>query len=360
MVTDYRNAVLRAFVIAGLCVTAGAALADAVDKEIRAEMHQRHVPGLALAVVRNGKVVRAQGYGFANLELNVPVTPKTVFSLHSVSKQFCATGIMLLIREGKVKLDDPVTKYFPECSPAWDAIKVEHLLNHTSGIPDYLNEDLKLNLADNAPDSAVPGAVARLPLKFTPGSKFAYCNTGFLMLGQIIHQLTGHPDPIFLADRIFKPLGMTSSRTSSQADIIPNRAARYDWKDGHFINGRPPSTVDEIGDGGMLSSVLDLCKWDAALYTSKILTSAEKRQMWTPGPYDPEEKAHYGLGFFLDSYNGHRRVWHYGAGFSGDRSVIARYVDDKVTVIILVNGGEPKLPSLVNQIASHYLSAKKH
>ena len=341
--------------LAGLFATACAAFADAVDTELRAEMHLRHVPGLALAVVRNGKVIRAQGYGFADLELGIPVTPGTVFSLHSVSKQFCATGIMLLIRDGKVKLDDPVTKYFSECSPAWDAIQVKHLLNHTSGIPDYLNEDLNLKLPDNAPDTAVPGAVAKLPLKFPPGTKFAYCNTGYLMLAQIIHQLTGHPDPVFLTDHIFKPLGMSSSRTSSQADIIPNRAARYDWKDGHFINGRPPSTVDEIGDGGMLSSVLDLAKWDAALYSDKILTADEKRQMWTPGPYDDEEKAHYGFGFFLDSFNGHRRVWHYGAGFSGDRSVIARYVDDKVTVIMLVNGGEPKLPALVNRIAAHYL-----
>ena len=334
---------------------AGAAFADAVDTEIRAEMHKRHVPGLTLAVVRNGKVIRAQRYGFAQLELNVPVTPNTVFSLHSVSKQFCATGIMLLIRARKIKLDDPVTKYFPKCSPAWDAIQVKHLLNHTSGNPDYLNEDLNLNLPDNAPDAAVPGAVAKLPLKYAPGNKFAYCNTGYLMLGQIIHQLTGHPDPVFLTNRIFKPLGMSSSRTSSQADIIPNRAARYDWKDGRFINGRPPSTVGEIADGGMLSSVLDLSKWDAALYTDKILTANEKRQMWTPGPYDDEEKARYDFGFFLDSFNGHRRVWHYGAGFSGDRSVIARYVDDKVTVIILVNGGEPKLPGLVNTVAAHYL-----
>jgi CubicO group peptidase (beta-lactamase class C family) len=323
-------------------------------------MHKWHVPGLALAVVRNGKVVRAQGYGYANLELGVPVTPNTVFSLHSVSKQFCATGIMLLIREGKVHLDDPVTKYFPETAPAWSGITVKMLLNHTSGIPDYLNDNLKLDVPDNAPDSVIPGAVSKLPLKFTPGTKFAYSNTGFLMLAQIIHQITGRPDPEFLSNRIFKPLGMASSRTSSFSDIILNRAQRYDWKDGHFINGRSPSTVDEIGDGGMLSTVLDLAKWDAGLYTEKILTSDEKRLMWTPGPYDDEEKAHYGFGFYIDNPNGHRRVWHYGAGMSGQRSVIERYVDDKLTVIILVNGGEPLLPGLASQVAARYLKGGYH
>jgi CubicO group peptidase (beta-lactamase class C family) len=348
---------LRTLVFAGLLLQAGRSFADAVDNEIRSEMHKRHIPGLALAIVRNGKVIRSKGYGFANLELGIRATPDTVFSLHSVSKQFCAAGIMLLIRDGKIKLDDPVTRYFPECSPAWDAIQVRHLLNHTSGIPDYLNEDLKL--PDAASDSAIPGAVSKLPLKFAPGSKFAYSNTGYLMLALMIHQLTGRPDPEFLRERIFKPLGMASSRTSSQADIIPRRAARYDWQNGHFVNGRPPSTVPEIGDGGMLSTVLDLARWDAALYTDRILTAGEIRLMWTPGPYDEEEKAHYGFGFYLDSFNGHRRVWHYGAGFSGERSVIARYVDDKVTVIILVNGGEPKLPALVNRIAAQFLNDRK-
>lgn len=331
------------------------ARADALDTDVRAAMHKWHVPGLSLAIVRDGKVIRLGSYGYANLELGVPVTPDTVFSLHSVSKQFCATGIVLLVRDGKVRVDDPVTKYFPETAPAWDEITVKMLLNHTSGIPDYLNDSMKLDIPDNAPDSAIPGAVSKLPLKFKPGTKFAYCNTGFLMLAQIIHQITGKPDPVFLANRIFKPLGMTSSRTSSADDIIPNRSQRYDWKDGHFINGRSPSTVDEIGDGGMLSTVRDLARWDAGLYTEKVLTNTEKHLMWTPGPYDDEEKAHYGLGFFLDSFKGHRRVWHYGAGFSGQRSVIARYVDDKLTVIMLVNGGEPILSKFVNQVAARYL-----
>lgn len=325
-----------------------------VDTQIRAAMHKWHVPGLSIAVVRNGKVIKAKGYGFSNLELGVRATPNTVYSLHSVSKQFCAAGIMLLVREGRVRLDDPVTKYFPEGAGVWDGITVRHLLNHTSGIADYLNDDLKLNLPDDAPDAATAVAMAKLPLNFKPGARFSYSNTGYLLLAQIIHQLTGKPDPAFLTDRIFKPLGMTSSRASDYKALILHRAARYDWKDGHFVNGLPPSTVPEIADGGMLSTVLDLAKWNIALDGERILTADEKRRMWTPGPVTDEGQSRYAFGFFMDTYKGHRRIWHYGAGFSGQRSVIARFPDDKVTVILLVNGGKPLLTRLVNDVAEHY------
>lgn len=344
----------RAVVVACVLLTAPVR-ADVVDDQIRDVMHQTHVPGLSMAVVSNGKVIRAQGYGFANLELKVPATPETVYSLHSVSKQLCATGIMLLVREGKVGLDDPVTKYFPGTSPAWDGISVRHLLHHTSGIPDYLNDGLNLNLAADAPDSAIPPAVARVPLKFKPGEKYSYSNTGYVMLAQIIHQVTGKPDPVLLAERVFKPLGMTATRNSDSKAIIPNRAARYVWRAGTFANGAPPADAEEIADGGTLSTVLDLAKWDISLYTDKILTEAERKQMWTPGTVTDPAGCKYGFGFFCDTYKGRPRIWHYGSSGIGQRAVVARYPDDKLSVILLVNGGEPVLTRLVNQVADHYL-----
>lgn len=340
---------------ASAIATTGAAGADTVDNLIRDVMQKTHVPGLSMAIVRDGRVIRAQGYGFANLESKTPATPETVYSLHSVSKQFCATGIMLLVREGKVGLDDPVTKYFPEGKGVWDGITVRHLLHHTSGIPDYLNDDLSLKIPPDAPDSAVPLAVAKVPLKFKPGEKYAYSNTGYVMLAQIIRQVTGKPDPSFLADRIFKPLGMKATRNADSKVIIPHRAARYAWKDGHFTNGTPPADAEEIADGGMLSTVLDLAKWDTSLYTDKVLTAEERTEMWTPGKVTDPAGCKYGFGFFVDTYKGRPRIWHYGSSGIGQRAVIARYPADKLCVILLVNGGEPVLTRLVNQIADNYL-----
>ncbi|HEY3413607.1 MAG TPA: serine hydrolase domain-containing protein [Armatimonadota bacterium] len=347
------SSLFAAAVLAGALSAPGHA--DRVDDLIRNVMHKTHVPGLSMAIVQNGKVIRAQGYGFANLELKAPATPETVYSLHSVSKQFCATGIMLLVRDGKVGLDDPVTEYFPGTSPAWDGITVRHLLHHTSGIPDYLNDNLNLNLEPNAPDSAIPPAVARFPLKFKPGEKYAYSNTGYVMLALIIHQVSGAPDPVLLADRVFKPLGMTATRNANSMAVIPHRAARYVWNAGVFVNGAPPGDSAEISDGGVLSTVLDLAKWDISLDTDKVLTAAERRQMWTPGTVTDPSGCKYGFGFFVDTYRGRPRIWHYGSSGVGQRAVIAQFPKDRLSVILLVNGGEPVLTRLANQVADHYL-----
>jgi CubicO group peptidase (beta-lactamase class C family) len=337
---------------------AASARADALDDLVRAQMHRQHIPGLAFGVLKNGRLVRAGGYGFANLEWHVPATPDTVFSLHSVSKQFTAAGILLLVERGKVGLDDPVSRYFNGTPEAWKGITVRHLLTHTSGLPDYLN-GLGLNLPDDATDEDTVRALMKLPLDAAPGEKWAYCNTGYLMLGLIIRKASGVSATDFLRQNIFAPLGMTSSRAVSQTDVIPRRASKYVWKGGRWINAEFPFETEQISDSKMLSTVHDLARWDAALTSGRILSHQSRQAMWTPVRLNDGKTADYGFGWFLDAWQGHRRTYHMGASFNGNRTYITRFPDDGLSVIVLTNGGTPVFKDLANGIAGFYVPALK-
>lgn len=326
--------------------------ADAVDDFVRNNMAKQHIPGLSLAVVKAGKVIRAQGYGYANLELHVPATPKTVYVLHSVSKQFIAAATMLLVEQGKIGLDDPASKYFPDAPEIWKGVKVRHLLSHTSGIKDYLN-DVNLDLPDAATQMDTLHAVMKLPMNFQPGGKWSYNNTGFLMLALIIRQVTGQTTTEFLTEHIYRPLGMSSSRANSKTDIIPNRSSKYIWAKDRWVNAEFPYTVEQIAAGGMMSTVLDLAKWDASLYTNKILKKSSRDLMFTAVRLNDGSRANYGFGFFVKDYSGHRMVWHYGST-DYKRTNISRFIDDKLTVIVLTNGGDPDVNGIAKGVAGIY------
>jgi CubicO group peptidase (beta-lactamase class C family) len=346
-----RQFLISAVALAALAVFASPACrADKVDDFIKDHMAKEHIPGLSLAVVKDGKVARAQGYGFANLELKVPASPETVYILHSVSKQFVATAAMQLVEQGKLGLQDPVSKYFPDAPEMWKDVKVWHLLSHTSGIKDYLN-DVNLDLPDGSTQMDILHAVMKLPMNFQPGEKWSYNNTGFLMLAQIIHQITGQTTQEYLKEHVWGPLGMTSARASSKTDIIPDRASYYLWRKDHWENGEFPYTTEQIGAGGMMSNVLDLAKWDASLYTSKILSDASRSQMFTPVTLNDGSKAPYGYGFFVKDFSGHRMIWHYGAT-AFLRTNISRFIDDKLTIIVLTSGGAPKINDIAQGVAA--------
>jgi CubicO group peptidase (beta-lactamase class C family) len=329
---------------------APACRADRIDDFVQDHMKKEHIPGLSMAVVRDGKLVRAQGYGFADLELNVRASDRTVYILHSVSKQFVAAATMQLVEKGKIGLQDPVSKYFPDIPETWKDVKVWHLLSHTSGIKDYLN-DVNLDLPDGSTQMDILHAVMKLDMNFQPGDKWSYNNTGFLMLAQIIRQVTGQTTQEYLKEHIWTPLGMTTARASSKTDIIPNRASYYLWRTDHWENGEFPYTTEQIGAGGMMSDARDLAKWDIALYTNKILSEASRKQMFTPVTLNDGSKAPYGYGFFVKDFSGHRMIWHYGAT-AFLRTNISRFVDDKLTVIILTSGGAPKVNDIAQGVAA--------
>ena len=228
--------------------------------------------------MRDGHIAKAQGYGFANLELRSPATKETVYEIGSTSKQFTATAIMMLVEEGKVRLDDTITKYFPEAPQAWSRITIRHLLTHTSGIQNHVAvphwlDVFRTNLAfeTTPPRDELLKMFFKLPLEFQPGETWAYDNTGYYLLGIIIEKASGKSYWQFLDERIFKPLGMNATRSTDPQPIVRNRASGYEWKNDHFENRPVLLPAIAFSAGSLLSSVEDIAKWDAALYTEKLL-----------------------------------------------------------------------------------------
>ncbi len=195
-----------------------------VTDYVKAEKQRQHIPGLSLLVVRNGQIVFAEGFGLANVELQVPVKPETVFQSGSVGKQFTATAVMMLVEEGKIGLDDPLTKFIADAPAAWKEVTVRELLSHTAGFGDYPKD---FNFRKDWREDELLNVVEGIPLAYPPGTKWEYSNLGYLTLGILIHRVTGEFYGDFLQTRIFKPLGMESTRIISEADIVPHRSAGY-------------------------------------------------------------------------------------------------------------------------------------
>ena len=245
------------------------------SKYVRSEMQRQHIPGVALLVSRGGKIVQAEGFGLSNVELQVPVKPETVFQSGSVGKQFTATAVMMLVEEGKVGLDDPLTKYFPDAPSTWKEVTVRELLSHTAGFGDY---PAKFNFRKDWTEAELLKLVEGIPLAYPPGTKWDYSNLGFLTLGILIHRVTGEFYGDFLQQRIFHPLDMQTTRIISEADIVPNRAAGYRLVKGELKNQEwVAPMVNTTADGSLYFSILDLAKWDAALYTEKLLKALKPR-----------------------------------------------------------------------------------
>ena len=330
---------------------------DAVDDYIRAELAKQHIPGLALLVSRAGRVIRAQGYGLANVELQVPVKPETIFQSGSVGKQFAATAVMMLVEEGKMGLDDPLTKYFPDAPATWKQVTIRELLSHTAGFTDYPKD---FDMRKDYTEADLIKIVEGIPLAFPPGTSWDYSNLGYLTLGIVIHKVTGEFYGDFLQERIFRPLSMSTTRIISEADIVPNRSAGYRLVKGKLKNQEWVSpTLNTTADGSLYFSILDLAKWDAALYTEKLLKRASLEQMWTVAKLSNGQPniGHYGFGWSIETKNGHHVVQHQGA-WQGFKTEISRYVDDKLTVVVLVNLDDARLLTLVDKVAEMYLGDK--
>jgi CubicO group peptidase (beta-lactamase class C family) len=303
-------------------------------------MQKRRIPGLALAVVKNGVVVKTHGYGIANLETDTPVTPETVFELASITKQFTAAAIMLLVEDVRVGLDDRISKYLDDTPSAWEKITVRHLLTHTSGLPTIGNDFKGLVWTFRVSTADMYAAARRDPLEFTAGDKWQYSDVGYFLLGMIIESASGRKYGEFMTERIFRPLGMTATTIMNQRAIIKHRARGYTLFNGELINIRRDVQIELPSHVGIFSTVLDLAKWDAALYSQKLLKQSSLAQMWTPVSLNNGKTYPYGFGWEVKEQRGHRIVGH--TGQTGTE--MTRFPDDSLTIIILTNLGSMAIP----------------
>jgi CubicO group peptidase (beta-lactamase class C family) len=331
-----------------LLVSSHVAAADPVDDIVNAELKRQGLPGVSVAIVREGKVVKADGYGLANAELNVRATPQTVYQIGSVSKQFIAAGIMLLVQDGRMGLDDKASTYLAGTPAAWQAITVRHLLTHTAGI---INEPPAFDPFKIQSDADLVKSAYAAPLLFVPGTDWTYSNTGYFALAEIIRVVSGEPWDAFLQKRLFQPLAMTATRTTTM-EMVPNRAGGYAPANGKMSNAAPILPVRP--SGAFLSTVLDLAKWDAALSAGSLLSTATLNQTWTPVRLNGGGTSAYGFGWQVDAVAGHKRVHHSGT-MPGFRATIQRYLDDKLTVIVLANAGNSDPGSIARLIAESYI-----
>jgi CubicO group peptidase (beta-lactamase class C family) len=318
--------------------------ADEIDDSVKAQMDRRHIPGLALAVVREGKMMRAHGYGWADLELNVAVTTETVFEIGSITKQFTAVAILMLVEEGKLGLDENIRRYLDGLPEAWNNITVRHLLTHTSGLKSY-NNLRGFEASKHLNCEQFIKALSEFPLDFPPGESWSYCNSGYNLLGFIIEKASGQSYWQFLDRRIFRPLGMTNSQSRDLRTIIPNRASGYEMEKERWIN-RDSDLTDVFAAGAIVSTVLDLAKWEAALDSRRLLKRSSFDQMWTPVRLNSGKTYPYGFGWRLDDDRAHKNIGHSGST-SGFSSSLQRFPDDKLTVIVLCNSGEQGVASAV-------------
>jgi CubicO group peptidase (beta-lactamase class C family) len=326
------------------------AAADELDDYVRGEMARAKIPGVAVAISRGGNVVRAQGYGLANVEHQVATKPETVFQSGSVGKQFTAMAVLMLAESGKLSLDDPISKHFPGSPAKWRPITVRHLLTHTSGIKDW--EGLKyLDLRRDYTEDELVKIAMGLPLDFPPGTQWSYSNTAYVLLGILVHKASGQFYGDLLQDRVFRPLGMTSTRIINEADIVPNRAAGYVLEKGILKNQEWVSpSLNTTADGSLYLTVLDIAKWDAALYGSSLVRPETLKQAFMPVRLANGSSHDYGFGWDLNEQRGHRLIEH-GGSWQGFRSAIARYVDDSLGVFVLANLAEAEPETMAHVIA---------
>lgn len=316
----------------------------AIDRYVTAEMVRQRIPGLALGVYRHGYPLYVKGYGQADIEWQVPVTADTRMQTGSLGKQFTATAIMRLAEQGKVDVDASIRTYFPEAPSSWQPIKVANLLSHTSGIGIY-----------DTPERTAPGgafdyhkdyteeqlakAIVALPLDFPVGTDWRYNNTNYVLLGILVHRITGKFYGDYLHDEFFAPLGMRATRVISDTAVIEHRASGYEIKGGELRNQEWVSpTFNATADGTIYTTVEDMARWDRALTDDTLLKPASLRRMWTPFRLTNgrENSKRYGFGWWVDEVNGHRLIEHSGA-WQGFTSEMARYPDDGLTVTVFVN-----------------------
>jgi CubicO group peptidase (beta-lactamase class C family) len=333
---------------------AGPVPAETIDKIGAAVMEgidQKTVASIAVGIVKDGNLVLARGYGFADLENDVPATAESVYRLGSITKQFTALAIMQLAEQGKLTVDDELTKFLPDYPTAGHKVTVHQLLNHTSGIKSYtsLKEFFKQARNDFSHDELL-AMFKNEPFDFEPGAKWQYNNSGYYLLGMIIEKVSGQKYSAYLEDHIFKPLGMTATRYGHLRPLIRHRAMGYKLMLGQLINDDPMSMDAPGAAGALVSNVLDLIKWHQALESGMLLKSESFEAMYRETKLPDGKTQPYGYGWGLGELAGHRKLSH-GGGINGFSTMIARYPSDRLAIVLLSNTAGSNMGALETHIA---------
>ena len=333
--------------------------ADITDDWAQSQMRERHIPGMIIGVYRHGKAIKIGTYGYADLEQKTPVRRNTIFEICSITKQFTAAAILLLCEDGKVNLDDPVTKHLPEIPSSWSAVTLRSLLTHTSGIDDGAFD---FDFPELPFSEAIKKVTVKVPV---PHRRWEYSNMGYWLLSNVVARASGKPYFQFLQERIFDPLRMKDTHPNQRDTVMERRARGYRWNPALKTEVNAPMLTDSIGTGagGLVSTVDDLNRWSEALKHGTILKPASRSAMLEPARLGNGDTAWpdgmatrgYGLGVFLSGTEQHRVEKHSG-GWADASAQLTRFLDDDLTVIILTNyGGWDVRPFVGEVIATEYL-----
>jgi CubicO group peptidase (beta-lactamase class C family) len=346
----------RKHILIATCLLAAVAvradeLAARLDECMSGLAEQGRFSGSVL-VGHDGRVLLAKGYGFANLELDVPNTPQTKFRLGSITKQFTAMAFMQLEEQGKLKVEDPISKHVPQCPEAWQKITIHHLLTHTSSIPDFTSfPDYVPTMNQRSPVSITVERFKNKPLNFTPGEKYQYSNSGYVLLGYILEKVTGQEYGDYVEQHIFRPLGMRDSGYDSFTAIFRHRASGYMRRGGQPVNAQYIDMTIPHAAGGLYSTVEDLYRWDQALYTDKLVSKKSLERIFSPF------KSDYAYGWIVTKRDNRRYIGH-GGGINGFSTSINRYPDDKVCIIVLSNMEGSVVGTAARELAAIVLGEK--
>lgn len=324
------------------------------------EWNNQETPGCALGIIKDGELIYAKGYGLANMEYDIPISPSSVFRIGSTSKQFTAACIVLLAEKGKLNFDDNLKSIFPDFPDYAEEITVRHLLNHTSGIRDYLQLAYLKGLGEHdyyTDDNVMEWLVNQSDLNFKPGEEYLYSNSGYWLLGQIVKKVSGMNMADFALKELFEPLEMKSTHFHNDHNkIVKNRATGYaPTENGNFKISM--TTLDMIGDGGIFTTINDIKKWDDAYYGSDVLSREFWKEMTRQGVLNNGEIINYASGLMIGKYKGLNTIRHGGA-FVGFRAELLRFPDEHLTIAIFANRADANPTGKANQVADLLLKGK--
>ncbi|TAG03670.1 MAG: class A beta-lactamase-related serine hydrolase [Betaproteobacteria bacterium] len=348
------NLILIVAVLLAGCSLLPRQSAQRIDSVIAGEMAKQRVPGLAVGVVQRGEVIRAAGFGLANVEHAVPVKNTTVFQSGSLAKQFTAVAVMLQVEDGKLALDDSIAQYLPEAPVTWQPITVRHLLTHTSGIPNY--DESTLDYRKDYTEEELARVAFGRPLEFSAGSRWNYSDTGYMLLGAIVRKASGQFYGDVLRDRVFAPLGMTTARVISEEDIVINRASGYRLV-GEALKNQEwvAPKLNTTADGSLYLSLQDWLIWEQVLRKRAVLRTTSWEQVFAPVRLNSGKTYPYGLGWEFND-EGQGPAWYRHSGsWQGFHAAYLHAIDADMSVIVLANLADANPMRVAERVAQIFL-----